>query len=102
MIAAAEDTNGGLLDEELIDLNEARRNVIPKKNRRPVSYQAVKRWILDGPEELRLEAVYCGRTPYTSKEAVARFLRKNTEAKLAKKRLSTPASDQELRDAGLL
>jgi hypothetical protein len=29
-------------------------------------------------------------------------LRKNTEAKLAKKRLSTPASDQELRDAGLL
>lgn len=102
MIAADEDASGGLLGETLIELSVARKTLFPKKNGRPLSPATLWRKIFRGPEEFRLEVVYCGRTPYTSKEAVARFLRKNTEAKLAKKRLSTPASDQELRDAGLL
>ena len=75
-----------LLSEELTTLAQARRDLIPSRNGKPVSPCTLWRWIYKGlrlPDGSRvhLEVVQIGGTPMTSREALARFFRRLTEAR---------------------
>lgn len=61
-----------LIDEDLIPLREVPR-LLPLRNGRRVSIDAVYRWARKGLAQGRLESLRIGGETYTSREAIARF-----------------------------
>lgn len=77
-----------LLQEDPVPLSEARVNLIPHSNGKPVSHQTAWRWVHQGlltpdGQRVKLEVVYRGNTPMTTAAAVQRFFDRLTAAKLA-------------------
>ncbi len=107
-IESEEAAGGSLHHEQLIDCGTARRkNVPPRQNGKHIAPSTFKRWYSKGINGIRLEVLYCGATPMTSAEAVQRFFRAVTTARLAKLRTDDApqlltATDTELAAAGLL
>ena len=93
-----------LLKETLINLSFARNREIPRReDGRPIDPSTLWRWIRKGLAgsdggRIKLEVLYCGNTPKTSKEAVARFFDAVTEARLARHVVDGAAGDDQ-RDA---
>ncbi len=94
-----------LASEPLVDLNYARRHLIPQKNGKPVSPSTMQRWVSKGVDGVRLAVVYVGRKPHTSEAAIQRFYNEMTAkraAALAEAEAVIAASEIELINAGLL
>ena len=96
-----------LHSEELADLTTARRTLIPRKREgKTLAPSTLWRWISKGIDGVRLEVVYIGATPHTSREALQRFFDAVTAARLAKMQSSAPellvATDAQLKAAGLI
>jgi len=67
-----------ILNETILSLRDAAKLVPPYRIGRPVSFNCVLRWILDGSravngQTVKLEAVRLGARWVTSREALARF-----------------------------
>jgi hypothetical protein len=67
-----------LSTESILSLREAAKLLGPARQGRPVSFQCLLRWVLDGTrspsgETVKLEAVRLGSRWVTSKEALQRF-----------------------------
>ena len=98
-------------NDELVSLDEARRNLIPlRSDGRPVNPSTTWRWIRDGlagidDERIRLDVLYCGSRPYVTRAALDEFFARVTTARLAKQLKSTAsatdATREELESAGL-
>ncbi len=95
---------------ELVNLNEARRNLIPPRpDGRAVTPSTLFRWIrhgLAGPddERIRLDVVYVGSRPYVTPDALERFFTRVTAARRTVKPsipTATSATNTELAKAGL-
>ena len=96
---------------ELVSLNEARRNLIPRRpDGRSVSPSTVWRWIRRGlagkdGEPIKLSVIYCGSRPHVTRNAIDDFFERVTEARLANQvrstALATDATREELESAGL-
>src|SRR5262249_27429496 len=76
-------------------LSAAARELPPLRAGRPVSPATLTRWIISGVAlpgggRLRLEAVRIGNTWLTSREALARFLERQTAAALGGPMSATP------------
>lgn len=103
-----------LLLEELRPLSYARNHWIPKSaNGRSVNPTTVWRWVnrgirdSDGTRRIRLEVVCRGRTLFTSREAINRFLQAVTEARFPQHDDSDTAersksTTRRLQEAGLV
>lgn len=94
-----------LASEPLVDLNYARRHLIPKKDGKPISPSTMQRWISKGVDGVRLAVVYVGRKPHTSEAAIQRFYQEMTAkraAALAATEAVIAASESDLIRAGLL
>ncbi len=97
-----------IFGEELVDLSTARRKLIPRRpDGKPIAPSTLTRWYSKGISGFRLEVTYCGATPMTSVEAIQRFFRAVTAARLAKVRTDDApqlltATDADLAAAGLL
>ncbi len=107
VMAAVAAVSSLLHSENLVDLITARRTLIPRKrDGKTLAPSTLWRWIGKGIEGVRLEVVYIGATPHTSREALQRFFDAVTAARLAKMRSDEPetvfATDEELAAAGLL
>jgi hypothetical protein len=85
-----------ILDELKIRLGVAAREIFPRsRNDRPVSPVTLMRWIVHGVKlpdgsRLRLEGIKCGHAWLTSREAVRRFLERQTAAALGEQTDVTP------------
>ena len=69
--------------ETLIGLRDAAKGLPPARQGRPVSFQCLLRWVLDGARDphghkVRLEAIRLGGRYVTSKEALQRFAERLT------------------------
>lgn len=94
-----------LASEPLVDLNYARRHLIPKKDGKPVSPSTMQRWISKGVDGVRLAVVYVGRKPHTLEAAIQRFYHEMTAkraAALAAAEARISASQIDLMKAGLV
>jgi len=93
---------------DLIPLNRAVRQEVPGSP----SVSTVWRWATKGllgetdeSPRIKLEVLYSGSRPYTTKQAIREFLERATTARLARiertQQQSAEVSDAELDDAGL-
>ena len=64
-----------LLAEEVIDLSQARAEFESLFGEQPTQ-STINRWVKNGYQNVRLEAVRCGKKYATSKQAVRRFIEK--------------------------
>lgn len=76
-------SDSDLSREQLQDLSFARQYWVPKKNGKPVSPSTIQRWISKGINGIRLEVVYVGRKPHTSRAALQRFFGEVTAKRAA-------------------
>jgi len=91
------------LKEPLISLCTAAKLLPPSRRGRPVSFQCVLRWIMDGArgpdgERVRLEAVRLGGRWLTSKEALGRFAARLTP-QIGKNAAPAPRTSRQWRRA---
>jgi hypothetical protein len=89
-------------DDDLVDLNTARREEILWRNGKPVSPATPWRWWTKGIDGVKLEITHVGSVPCTTRRKLREFFARVTEAKEAKRlAVEAPVSDAELREAGL-
>lgn len=102
-------TIANALTDDLISLNQAARHEIPGTP----SVSTVWRWTtkgfapaIDGEPRIKLEVLYVGSRPHTTKIAIREFLERATAARLARiertQQRCADVSDTELLEAGLL
>lgn len=95
--------------DDLIPLNQAARHEIPGTP----SVSTVWRWTtrglapaIDGEPRIKLEVLYVGNRPHTTKQAIREFLERATAARLARIELTqqrcADVSDSDLAAAGLI
>ena len=94
---------------ELIPLRKAVQQEIPAA----VAISTVWRWAtkglapaIDGEPRIKLEVLYVGNRPHTTRRAIREFLDRATQARLSRidlnQRRCVDVTDAELADAGLL
>ena len=94
---------------DLIPLRKAIQTEIPSA----VAISTVWRWATkglaparDGEPRIKLEVIYVGNRPHTTRQAIRDFLNRATEARLAridsKQQRGHDVTDAELSEAGLL
>lgn len=89
-------------DDDLVDLNTARREEIPLKNGKPVAPATPWRWRKKGIDGVKLKVVFAGSTPVTCRRWINEFFEAIAASKSAKRLAEdAPVSDSELREAGL-
>jgi Protein of unknown function (DUF1580) len=94
--------------QDLIPLNQAIRNELPGNPSPTTVWRWATRGVAPanpGEDRIKLEVLYCGRRPYTTRKAIHDFLQRATESRLARiegrLRLCSDASDEEIDAAGL-
>jgi hypothetical protein len=103
-----------LQNEHLISLSQAGKSLPSYRSNKPVSLSCVFRWVVDGVrldsgEVVRLEAVRCGGRWLTSREAMQRFIDRQTpkfdrqpaENAAAKGKERSERAARELAEAGI-
>ena len=94
---------------ELLPLKKAIQKEIPTA----VAISTVWRWAtkglapaIDGEPRIKLEVLYVGNRPHTTRRAIREFLDRATQARLSRidlnRRRCVDVTDAELADAGLL
>ena len=97
-----------LLNETSLSLSEAAKRVPPSRNTKHIHRTTLIRWITQGLNGIRLEAVRVGGRWITSVEAIQRFSDALTAAKLSRATTQEPSqrrrvmqAEQELDEIGI-
>jgi hypothetical protein len=89
-----------LFEKPLTFAQAAKLDIIPRRRQgRPIHPSCIARWAAQGIDDIRLEALKVGRTWCTSREALARFFQRltdasNPDASAAARRVSSRQHDR--------